>query len=321
MRSPRQLVIGSFAVFALTVLCAYGSGVFPGSSGMSSAAAQSSPSCTSCHSGTIGAQNTTTRLDLGQLSLAAGETVPVTLQVSGGPSGTRGGFAAENTGGAFVAGTGTRINTSGRAGQYAAHSNNSSRSWSFQYTAPATAGDYRVYAVGMASSGSSSNGDVIAFNGSVGTATQGTPVYVGVNAAGNTRYGSGCVGSYGVYPVLFSDTVPSIGNASYRMRLIGAPPTTSAIVLLGAPRLAPLDLGIIGITGCSMWVDSLSTLPVATGAGNAQRGEGTANVPFPIPNDASLRGVGFAVQAAIVDAANGRALPITVTNGLIVQLQ
>ena len=310
------------AVLFAGSLFSRGSGTIPGVSSIPSDAARNTPSCTGCHSGTVGASGAATSMTIAQVSLAMNEVAQVTIQVSGGPSGTRGGFAAENSGGAFAAGSTSHINTTGRIGQFITHNNASNRTWAFPYTASATPGLYLLYTVGMAANNSSStSGDVIAFNGFDATATVCTPVYVGVNATGTQRFGQGCRGSYGNYPVLYSDVVPSVGNASYALKLAGAAASSNALFLIGTPRATPLDLGLIGATGCSLWVDPLASMSTTTSAGHPQRGEGTATQGLAIPNTTSLRGAILAAQCAIVDPANGRGLPITMSDGLLFQIQ
>ncbi len=309
------------AVVLSGALFSRGSGTFPGSNSIPSDAAQRAPSCTSCHSGTIGGNGVATRLTVADHSLTFGESVQATTQVSGGPTGISGGFIVENSAGAFIAGTGSRINTTGRAGQFVTHSFGGNRSWSFSYAAPSAPGLVRLYAVGMASNGSGTGGDSIAFHGFNTASTESTPVYVGVNAPGNVRYGQGCVGSYGNWPVLYADQTPQVGNSAYGFRLAGAATSTSALFMIGMPRATPLDLALIGANGCSLWVDPLVSVSLVTSAGSAQRGEGTASMPLPVPMNPALIGGMLGVQCAIVDMANGRTMPITTTAALVFTIQ
>lgn len=298
-----------------------GSGTIPGVNSIPSGSAQTSPSCLSCHSGSVGSSGVFTQMTVTQRSLGLSETMQVTLDVSGGPAGTKGGFAAENTGGAFAAGATSHLNTSGRIGQFITHNNNSNRNWTFPYSAPTTPGLYRLYAVGMASNNSGTGGDSIAFNGADPMATVSTPIYVGVNAVGNSRFGQGCRGSFFNYPVLYSDTSPTIGNNGYVLKLAGASASSTALFLLGFARATPLDLGLIGAPNCSLWVDSVVSVSTTTSAGHPQRGEGTASLPLPIPNTAALRGAMLSAQCVVVDVASGRTLPLTLTDGLMIMFQ
>ncbi len=90
---------------------------------------------------------------------------------------------------------------------------------------------------------------------------------------------------------------------------------------LGLPRIAPIDLSVIGIGGCGFWVYSAADASVPTAGGDPFRGEGTAVLTLPVPGIPGLRGVTLGAQAAIYDPLNGRALPLTITNGLLITLQ
>ncbi|MBI5852767.1 MAG: hypothetical protein HZB39_17285 [Planctomycetes bacterium] len=308
------------AVVLSGALFSRGSGTFPGSNSIPSDAAQRAPSCTSCHSGTIGGSSVATRLTVADHSLAYGESIQTSVAVSG-PSGSTGGFIVENSAGTFTAGTTSRTNTSGRLGQFVTHNFGGNRSWTFSYAAPNVPGLVRLYAVALASNGSGTGGDVMAFQGFNSAATEATPVYVGVNAPGNLRYGQGCVGGYGNWPVLYADQTPTVGNAAYGFRLAGAAPSTTALFMIGMPRATPLDLALIGANGCSLWVDPLVSVSLPTSAGAAQRGEGTAFLPLGVPGNPALVGTMLATQCAIVDMASGRSMPITTTAALLFTIQ
>jgi len=107
-----------------------------------------------CHGSTPNASGAVTVSITGPQTVAAGSTNAYTISVSGGPSGTKGGFDLSANGGTLVAGTGSKV-----SGSELTHSNNSQRIWSFTWTAPATAGSYGFAAVGMASNGSGTGGD------------------------------------------------------------------------------------------------------------------------------------------------------------------
>ena len=145
--SPRalSLVLTATTMFWAAYLFAYASG--------RSGVAKSSNGC-NCHSSSANANGPVTVTLTGPQTLSAGSTGTYTLSVTGGPSGAKGGFDLSMDTGALVTGTNTKV-SSGDLVQ----SNNSSRSWTFQWTAPATVGTVNLYAVGMASSGSGSSGD------------------------------------------------------------------------------------------------------------------------------------------------------------------
>lgn len=114
---------------------------------------QSATGC-SCHNSTPNANGAVTVNITGPQSVSPGSTITYTVTATGLPAGTTGGVDLKATGGTLIAGTGTAI-LSGEL----VHSNNARRSWTFGWQAPAVDGPYNFYAVGMASSGSSSSGD------------------------------------------------------------------------------------------------------------------------------------------------------------------
>lgn len=131
----------------------------------------------SCHGSTPNAAGAVSVSITGPQTVLAGSTSSYTLSVAGAPSGTTGGFDLSANGGTLAAGTGSRV-----SGSDLTHSNNSRRSWSFTWTAPATAGSYRFAAVGMASNGSGSGGD--SWNWFGGAAASPFAITVGAAADG-----------------------------------------------------------------------------------------------------------------------------------------
>lgn len=320
IRIPLLIAVPA-AVLASSAL-SYDDGTLPGRSGIAADSARGAPSCTSCHRGTIGGSGVATRMTVSAFSLGPGERIQVQVDVSGGVAGTTGGFVAENSAGTFVAAANTRASTAPNAGRSITHASDRGRTWSFGYTAPSAPGLVELRAVAMAADGDGgTRGDLIAFHGSDPTATTATPVYLGINALGVQRFGVGCAGSFGNQPVLYAATEPLVGNPGFALSLAGAAPASSALFLLGLPRTVPLDLTPIGGSGCSLSVDTQATLASVTSAGDARRGEGAVTVGLPIPANPALRGGLLAVQAAVVDLANGRALPLSISNGLVVQLR
>lgn len=284
---------------------------------------RSAPSCGQCHRSSPGAPAgfPAVRADLAPAarSLTGGQSISVTLTALGGQSGSRGGFAADASAGRFTAGSGTNLHANGSA---ITHDSPASRKWTFGYTAPATPGLVNLFAVVNTVNGNfkKDSGDFWAFHGADQTARTATPVRLFVNAQGITPFGRSCVGSFGNVPVLGAARAPRVGEQAFAVELHGAAPSSPVALLVGAnPNFKPIDLGPIGIAGCTLYVDVAATVTATTGAGNAQRGEGSARFPMPIPNNPWLRTVELQVQAAIVDLRNGRRVPVTATNGLRVR--
>ena len=100
----------------------------------------------SCH-GTTPNENGALVVDvLGPTALAPGATGHFTLTVTGGPAGTTGGLDLHATGGTLVPGAGTYL-ASGEIVQ----SDNTRRTWSFDWQAPMTEGTYNFHSIAMAS--------------------------------------------------------------------------------------------------------------------------------------------------------------------------
>lgn len=313
------LLVGSSLLVGASLLPSRSGGYYSGS------VTKNAPSCGNCHRSAPGSASGFPAMNVAVTpsarSLTPGQSISVSTQVTGGQTAsTKGGFASDANSGTFSAGSGTRLIGSSAI----VHSNPDNRSWSYGYTAGTTPGVVQMYTVGLTANGDGNNGseDFWAFHGFDQTATVSTPVRLYVNnAAGITPNGESCVGSFGNYPVLGAKEAPTVGNGSFAVEVHGAAPTSPITALLGL-QIPPLDLGVIGITGCKLYVQPLLTVNGATGAGNAQRGEGVAVVPVPIPNNPSFRGSSLQIQVAIVDlAVGGRTLPITMTNALLVTVQ
>jgi hypothetical protein len=180
-----------------------------------------------------------------------------------------------------------------------------------------------LFAVANAVNGDGNNDDrdMWAFAGFDQAATTSTPVRLFVNATGVGAIGGSCGGGFGQVPVFGARQVPTVGNASFALELHGAAPSSPGGVILGVTELPGVDLGFIGITGCQLFVDPIVVLNFSTGAGSSQRGEGSATLPIPIPAGPGLRGRTLRFQAFFADTGNGRATPMTFTNGLAVTLQ
>lgn len=287
---------------------------------------RTAPACGQCHNATPGAGSgfAPIRLSLTPSTrvLDANQATTVSLSATGGQTAsTLGGFACDVTAGTFSAGTNTAV---GFPATSITHNSRSPRSWSFGYTAPATPGLVEMFAVVNTVNANLFNdaGDLWAFHGADDTATVSTPVRLFVNATGVRALGSSCAGAFGNVPVFGARQVPTVGNAAFALELHGATPQTAGGVLLAvAAQPTPIDLGIVGVTGCQLYVDPVMTLPLATGAGNAQRGEGSATLPLPIPTGPGLRNRTLLFQSFVLDPASGRPTPLTFSNALSVTLQ
>ena len=287
---------------------------------------RTAPACGQCHRPTPGAATgfqpirvsvtpTTRVLDVGQ-------PTPVTITTTGGQSASAlGGFACDATAGVFSAGANTVV---GFPATSITHSSSASRSWSFGYTAPTAPGLVEMFAVSNTVNGNRFNDpeDMWAFHGASDTATVSTPVRLFVNAVGVRAIGTSCVGGFGNVPVFGARQVPTVGNAAFALELHGAAPLAAGGILMAlVAQPTPIDLGLVGVTGCQLFVDPVLTLSIATEAGDLQRAGGSAVVPLPIPSGPGLRNRTILFQSFFFDSNAGRPTPLTFSNALSVTLQ
>ena len=106
---------------------------------------QSSTGC-SCHSSTLSAGVNVAIT--GPRNVITGAKNTYTVTVTGGPVGPNGGFNLKASAGTLTAGANNRV-----SGLEVTHANSDVRTWTFQWTAPATAGTYNFWAIGLAADG------------------------------------------------------------------------------------------------------------------------------------------------------------------------
>lgn len=137
---------------------------------------------------------------------------------------------------------------------------------------------------------------------------------------GLAAYGTGCAGPLAQPPLVQGTGAPLLGNASFGVQVGGGTPGTIGFAWLGTSRLTwssvalPLDLGLLGVPGCTLWTgpEAIST--------NLFDASGVLTYPVPIPaNPALLRQTFFAQGAAY--AAGSGALPSAWTAGLAIRIQ
>lgn len=309
-------------------LWAYGRGVFPCRTGtfgkVPANVTRQINSCGQCH-GPQGALNAKAHLDVPRYALDAGESITLTTRATGGirVAGveTWGGFATEVTAGTLAAGATSQVDA---AGTFATHTFafNGGRAWSYGFTAPTAPGPVEVYTVINTVNGDGTPaGDFWGFVGPDRFDPNNVPVRLFVNAAGVTEIGAGCEGGFETHPVLGARNVPAVGNAAFALELHGAVTGAPVALQVGSRLPAPLDLGVIGVTGCLLHVQPLASLAGTTGPGNPRYGDGSATLPLPIPAQASLAGGKVYAQAVLLDAASPRAQPFALTNALEICVQ
>ena len=130
--------------------------------------------CNSCHAG----GTAPTVSIMGPATLMTGASATYTVMISGG-AGVRAGFNAAASDGSFVAGAGTRV-MGGEVTHFPGPGmfNGGTASFSFTYTAPATAGSITMFVAGLSASGGNQEmGDMaesMTFTIAVGGAAAGT---------------------------------------------------------------------------------------------------------------------------------------------------
>jgi hypothetical protein len=306
-------------VLAAPTLLSYPGSALPGTFGILGPVppnvATNAPSCGTCHSGMGNGMGLVVNVAPTERILTPSQAISITTSSTGGVTGSLGGFVSHVTRGALSAGANSQINL---AADHVSHTSSSGpRTWTYGYTAPGTAGVVEIHSVVNTVNGDlSSAGDEWGFHGVVVGALQNTPSRMFVNAQGVTKKGDACVGSHGNVPVYGAINAPRVGQ-NWTTELHGAPPMTQVTMFIGVdPNFPPFDLGLIGITGCTLHVNPVLTKAGATGPGNAQRGEGKATLTLSLPPNANLAGAPLLAQIAILDFQNGRPIAVTMSNGI-----
>ncbi len=161
----------------------------------------------------------------------------------------------------------------------------------------------------------STNERVVLFGGySGGTYLGDTWIYATTAPASSSAYGNGCLGTNGQRPTVGAATGPWIGEPFSVTTTNLAAATAPSVALVGFSNTSwlgtplPIDLGVIGMTGCSLRTSVESTFPMTVNSA-------IANLTFTVPNDPTVVGGHAYFQSAHLDiGANG--LGLTASNGL-----
>ena len=148
----------------------------------------------------------------------------------------------------------------------------------------------------------------------IGTLVGGRNLFLGPVSGTVLRHGSGCDAKGFSTPELYPVEAPMLGG-KLTMLATDHPASTSGILLLGAtdskfgPFNLPLDLSGLGMTGCRLWQDVVTTGLYSCDA------TGQAKITLPYPKLATLAGVPIFFQGiAVAPTANKASL--LATNGL-----
>lgn len=326
------LMMVSLPVGALltSVLLGYGRGAFPGTKGTAGTVpanvTRATPSCGLCHRMFAGGANLKVFATPSRRVLDKSQSASILVSATGGAPDPKkwGGFVAEVTRGKLTAGTNSQVDSTGRFATHKFAFTSNNRRWQFGYTAPATAGPVQLYAVvnTVDGNGRAGPGDFWGFHGFDSGSIRSTPVALYVNETGVRALGTACADGFGNVPVLGAKQTPRVGNGAFALELLGTITNAPATLVLGAnPNFRPVDLSIIGMPGCTLYVDVVFSAQTTTSAGSAQHADGSAVFPLPIANDPGFRGAKIQAQAAILGPVAGRSLPLTLTNGLSITIQ
>ncbi len=139
-----------------------------------------------------------------------------------------------------------------------------------------------------------------------------------VSAVTENAFGSGCKGSSGNLPEISWQGAPSVGSTDFKLVLRNGPAAGAVILFLGASNTRwdstslPLDLAILGMTGCELLVS-----PDLSLRGSATGGKSVASLP--IPNDPRLRGANVYAQWFCLDPGSN-ALGMSASNGVRIEV-
>ncbi|MBL8896187.1 MAG: LamG domain-containing protein [Planctomycetes bacterium] len=128
---------------------------------------------------------------------------------------------------------------------------------------------------------------------------------------GFALYGAGCAGSGNIVPTLLPNGVPQRGT-SFGLTAGNLNGGALAVPILGVSDLQwlgialPLDLGLLGASGCNLWLSLEAVLPTMQANGSGP-GTGSVALSFPIPNGPYQGAVAFA-GFLIVDPVNSLGL-------------
>lgn len=140
----------------------------------------------------------------------------------------------------------------------------------------------------------------------------GTLRYAKDDEAGNGKYAYGCAGSNAMVPDLSISAEPVIGTSgTLDVADMVNTASNTGYLFIGSKKLM-VDLVIMGAPGCMLVADPLLTVPFA-GA------NGSASIPWKLPNSATLVGSKVNLQAGCIDAA-ANALGAASSNGLSLRL-
>lgn len=130
--------------------------------------------------------------------------------------------------------------------------------------------------------------------------------------------GPACAQGTGATGTVFTNHVPTVGNADFSVEATGYGASALGVWFLGA-NLAWVPLPLPGFpAGCTLNTDVIINIPSMTGAGpvTSVSTTGHAVLPLGIPNVPALSGAAIQGQFAALDLSASAPIPVVTSNGL-----
>jgi len=118
--------------------------------------------------------------------------------------------------------------------------------------------------------------------------------------AGLDTIGRGCR----TQAVLAASGGPVLGGAAMQVSVLGGPPAAVAQLLVGFGQATPVDLGTLGLAGCTLYPETLATLLL----GPLDASGTSPALPILLPNDPALLRARLVLQGAVTGFSAGLGL-------------
>lgn len=155
-------------------------------------------------------------------------------------------------------------------------------------------------------------------NGSSAWIQEAKPSLGTFNLEGSFEFGSGCQGAGGIPTITANNAIPGI-NTTLTIDITGLPPNMMLDTPIGIIGFSntfsgdlplPFDLGIIGLTGCTLYASLSKTETLVNNAGSS-------TWDINIPDDAGLFGFRFFMQVLSTDSTISPPLvPVVLSNAI-----
>ena len=128
----------------------------------------------------------------------------------------------------------------------------------------------------------------------------------------DTSYGEGCPGNNGFTLTDVSSGIPYAGNSAFQLGSYSGTGGDAVVCLIAVtPQTPPIDLTVIGMNGCKMWIGA-PLVSVAGVLSGTAAGAGSIRIPLPLP--AAAVGAVLYRQWAEVQVTKTNLLGIVISN-------